>query len=207
MRKLVMSLFVIGVVAGCAPKEAPPVEKAGEPAEADGADECNALFVQEADGMSFDGSKLTLKNANLDLIYFCDRPVREAGHITREAFLSLGTKGEDSFAKNHPNAALSIFGEEDLTEVVVELSEKPVANGVDFIFPIKVIEGEVPAEGGQVVMFIDPIGMPMTPTSVAGAHRRHRRRAHRHHQNAAQHHHAAHHHHNAAHHGAAGHHR
>ena len=207
MQKLVMSLFVIGLVASCTQQEMPAKEDVAERSEAEETEQCNALFVQEADGMSFDGSKLTMKNANLDLIYFCDRPVREAGHITREAFLDLGGQGEDTFAKNHPNAALSIFGEQDLTQAFVELSAKPVANGHDFIFPVKVLEGEIPAEGGEVVMFIDPIGMPMTPTSVAGAHRRHRRRAHRHHQNAAQHHHAAHHHSNAAHHSAAGHHR
>ena len=48
------------------------------------------------------------------------------------------------------------------------------------IFPIKVLEGELPNAGETVIMFIDPIGRPMSPTSVAGVHRRHRRRAVRH---------------------------
>jgi hypothetical protein len=45
------------------------------------------------------------------------------------------------------------------------------------VFPIKVLEGELPNAGETVIMFIDPIGRPMSPTSVSGAHRRHHRRA------------------------------
>jgi hypothetical protein len=55
--------------------------------------------------------------------------------------------------------------------------ERPVLRGKDLVFTVKVIEGNLPAEGGLVVMFIDPIGRPLSPGSVAGAHRRHRRRA------------------------------
>lgn len=142
---------------------------------------CDMLFVQDAKAMSFDGSQLTLKGANPNIIFFCDRPVRTAGHMTRDAFMKLVTEGEDSFAENPPNAAVSIFGGKgDVTEVIITLLERPVVNGDDMLFPIKVIEGELPTTGGSVVMFIDPIGRPLSPTSVAGVHRRHRRRAVRH---------------------------
>ena len=142
---------------------------------------CDMLFVQDAKAMSFDGSQLTLKGANPNIIFFCDRPVRTAGHMTRDAFMNLVTEGEDSFAENPPNAAVSIFGSEgDVTEVIVTLHRRPVMKGGDMLFPVKVIEGELPREGGTVVMFIDPIGRPLSPTSVAGVHRRHRRRAIRH---------------------------
>jgi hypothetical protein len=33
------------------------------------------LFVQDAKAMIFDGSLLTLKEANPNIIFFCDRPV------------------------------------------------------------------------------------------------------------------------------------
>jgi len=139
---------------------------------------CEAMFVQNAEGMAFDGSKFTLKEANPEMIYFCDRPVREAGHLTQEVFLKWGSEGEDSFAKNHPNAAVSIFGSGDeVVSVVVELSGRPVISGDDMIYPVKILDGEMPIKGGETIIFIDPLGRPMSPGSIAGVHRRHVRRA------------------------------
>ena len=71
---------------------------------------CDMLFVQDGKTMVFDGSLLTLKEANPNIIFFCDRPVRTAGHMTRDAFMKLVTEGENSFADNPPNAAVSIVG-------------------------------------------------------------------------------------------------
>ena len=140
-------------------------------------DACDMLFVQDAKAMVFDGSRLTLKGANPNIIFFCDRPVRTAGHMTQDAFMKLVSEGEDSFASNPPNAAISIFGaSNDITDVVVTLPKRPVVSDDDLIFTIKVLEGKLPAEGGAVVMFIDSIGRPVSPTSAAGVHRRHERR-------------------------------
>ena len=142
---------------------------------------CDMLFVQDAKAMTFDGNRLTLKEANPNIIFFCDRPVRTAGHMDRNAFMKLVTEGENSFADNPPNAAVSIIDAKgEVTEVVVTLSKRPLVSGNDMVFPIRVIDGELPNAGETVIMFIDPIGRPMSPTSVAGVHRRHRRRAVRH---------------------------
>ena len=142
---------------------------------------CEMLFVQDAKAMVFDGSMLTLKEANPNIIFFCDRPVRTAGHLTRDAFMKLVTEGENSFIDNPPNAAVSIVSAiGEVTEVVVTLSKRPQVRGNDMVFPIKVIDGKLPTAGETVIMFIDPIGRPMSPTSAAGVHRRHRRRAVRH---------------------------
>ena len=139
---------------------------------------CQALFVQNAEGMSFDGARLTLEGADPNIIYFCDRPVREAGHLTWDALMELGGSGEDSFEVDPPNAAVSIFGPDgELIEAVVTLTAKPTLSGDRAIFPIELLEGELPDVGGATILFIDPIGRPASPTSVAGAHRRHRRRA------------------------------
>jgi hypothetical protein len=139
---------------------------------------CDMLFVQDAKAMVFDGSLLTLKEANPNIIFFCDRPVRTAGHLTRDAFMKLVSEGDNSFADNPPNAAVSILGAKGaVTEAVVTLSKKPLVSGNDMVFPIKVLDGKLPNAGGTVIMFIDPIGRPMSPTSAAGVHRRHRRRA------------------------------
>ena len=40
------------------------------------------------------------------------------------------------------------------------------------VYDIKVLEGELPPAGGPVALFIDPIGHPLSATSVAGVHRR-----------------------------------
>ena len=149
------------------------------PAHAD-EEACDMLFVQDAKAMVFDGSRLTLKDANPNIIFFCDRPVRTAGHMTRDAFMKLVSEGENSFVENPPNAAVSIFAGKMIVEVVVELCDRPSVSGDDFIFPVQVLEGELPKEGGAVMMFIDPIGRPLSPASAAGVHRRHRRRAVRH---------------------------
>jgi len=139
---------------------------------------CDMLFVQDAKTMVFDGTQLTLKEANPNIIFFCDRPVRTAGHLTLDAFMKLVTEGENNFKENPPNAAISVFdGTKGVIEAVVGLPERPVLKGKDLVFAVKVIEGELPAEGGPVVMFIDPIGRPLSPGSIAGVHRRHRRRA------------------------------
>ncbi len=50
-------------------------------------------------------------------------------------------------------------------------------SGTDPVFFVKMLEGELPDTAGETVIFIDPIGMPVSPTSVAGVHRRHRHRA------------------------------
>jgi hypothetical protein len=44
-------------------------------------------------------------------------------------------------------------------------------------YTIKVIQGEMPAEGADVSIFIDVIGMPLTPLSYAGVIRHTYRRA------------------------------
>ena len=139
---------------------------------------CDMLFVQDAKAMTFEGSRLTLKEANPNIIFFCDRPVRTAGHLTRDAFMKLVTEGKNSFIDNPPNAAVSIVSAKgEVTEAVVTLSKRPLLRGNDMVFPINVLDGELPNAGETVIMFIDPIGRPISPTSRAGVHRRHRRRA------------------------------
>jgi hypothetical protein len=140
--------------------------------------ECEALFVQEGRAMAFDGAQLTLMAASPDLVFFCDRPERTAGHLTWDAFMGLVSEGENSFAENSPNAAVSIIGDDGaVNEVVVTLTGMPTRRGNDIVFPLNVLEGELPKLGGVTLLFIDPIGRPLSPGSVAGVHRRHRRRA------------------------------
>lgn len=139
---------------------------------------CDALFVIRAQSMSFDGSRMVLRGTDPNITYFCDRPVRTAGHLTIDALREIVTKGENNFLENPPNAAVSIFGTGgDVSDVVVVLPSAPNVKGDELDFEVRVIDGDLPNTGGPVALFVDPVGVPMSPTSVAGVHRRHRRRA------------------------------
>lgn len=144
-------------------------------------EECEMLFVKQAKSMAFSAGVMTLMEVSPTIIFFCDRPVRTAGHMTLDAFMELVSEGENSFKENPPNAALSIFGDDgDVTQVVMVLSKAPEIDGATMTFEIRVLDGKMPKVGGPIALFIDPIGRPVSPTSRAGVHRRHRRRAVRH---------------------------
>jgi hypothetical protein len=136
------------------------------------------LFVQTASAMTFDkaASRLTLKGVGATTLFFSDRPERIAGNMDTAAFIPFWSKGKDSFLSDPPNADLSILEGGELKQVVVVL-ENPELNGSDLTYTIKVVGGEMPDKGSEVSVFIDIIGMPLTPLSYAGAGRRAYRRA------------------------------
>ena len=79
-------------------------------------------------------------------------------------------KGPDNFASNPPNAVLSIFHPDSVSDIVVELT-KPALEGHQLTYSVVILDGEMPAEGGPDALFIDVIGRPLSPVSVAGMHR------------------------------------
>jgi hypothetical protein len=120
------------------------------------------LFVQNATGVEYDRAKGTLrmKNIGRSTLFFTDRPVRMAGHYhTRDEFLRLWSEGPDSFAKNPPNATLSMLevGKADLQNAVINL-KNPRMRGKDLVYDITIIEGTVPQAAGDAVLFIDVLG-------------------------------------------------
>jgi hypothetical protein len=140
------------------------------------ANTCDALFVQSAESVAVDQDTLTMKGVGPTVIYFCDRPVRLAGHLSLEAFLASWLKGKDTFTEDPPNAVLSVVDGDDYIDTVVELTKEPKINGDELTYAIRVIEGEAPKTGGASSLFIDVIGRPLTPVSVAGVERRSLRR-------------------------------
>ncbi len=64
----------------------------------------------------------------------------------------------------------------ELRQTVVVLRD-PVLNGSDLHYTVRIIDGHMPVLGENVSVFIDVIGMPLTPLSVAGVNRRAYRRA------------------------------
>src|SRR5271167_2177705 len=108
------------------------------------------MFVQAAEDVRADekAHSLRLVNAGPQTLYFSDRPVRLAGNMRMEDYLKSWNHGKDSFAKNNPNATLSVFepGRPDNTLVVVEISN-PVVDGRDIVYTYKLLDGTMPANG------------------------------------------------------------
>ncbi len=142
------------------------------------AEEIEALFVQSAASMAYDNGRLTMNGVAPTTLLFSDRPDRVTGHVPTEEFLDSWGEGDDSFADDPPNAVLSVFSEEHVTDVVVVLQD-PALDGDRFSYQVAILDGEMPASGGPSSLFIDVIGRPMTPMSVAGVRRRGRRRGRR----------------------------
>lgn len=136
------------------------------------------LFVQTAKSMSFDRetNKLTLQDISPVTLFFSDRPERIAGNMRTEQFIPFWSEGSDSFLSDPPNADLSILEGNTLQQMVVVLKE-PVLEDNNLSYTIDIVEGSVPKSGNDVSVFIDIIGMPLTPISYAGVARRTYRRA------------------------------
>ncbi len=133
----------------------------------------DVLFVQNAKDVTFKEGKLILQGVNPVTVCFTDIParLRLAGHMQTSKFVPFWSKGKDSFVKDNPNATLSVFSGDNVSDLVVELSNPQLA-GNDLTYDARILEGTPPANGGACALFIDIIGMPATPFSYAGAARR-----------------------------------
>ena len=135
------------------------------------------MFVQIARTVISDQTTLTLQDVSPSTLYFSDRPERVVGHMTTEQFVDQWTEGPNSFFEDPPNAVLSYVGTgEDIPSDAVVVLRDPVVLGSSLSYSIEVLEGTVPAESGAVTLFIDPLGRPLSPVSLAGKNRRDRRR-------------------------------
>jgi len=137
-----------------------------------------SLIVLNARGATLQGQQLTLVGVASNAIVFADRPVRSAGHVLTTHVLEEWGAGSDSFAKNPPNATVSVFSKdgESVRDAVVVL-KTPTMSGEQLTFDVQVLEGELAGADGAAAVFIDIIGMPWTPLSYAGVMRRTARRA------------------------------
>jgi len=111
------------------------------------------LFVLSATSGSLKGDTLTL-NGVPNVIYFSDRPVRVAGHLSLEKFVESWNKGSDSFKADPPNATLSVLTKEGADNVVVELLSVQQKNGA-VVFKVAVLEGMFLVEFNTGDLFID----------------------------------------------------
>ena len=137
------------------------IGRADEPKKTDES-KVELMFVQSADDFKADGKTLRLINVGQQTLYFSDRPVRVAGHLTMPAYMDEWKAGEgpDNFGSNPPNATLSVYeaGRHDNTLAVVEISH-PLIDGKDLVYQYKLINGAMPKGGGATALFIDWIGV------------------------------------------------
>ena len=147
-------------------------------ASVENANEIEALFVQNAMRSSYSNGQLKLSGIGETTLVFSDRPDRVTGHVPTGEFVASWGEGDHSFASDPPNAVLSTFHGDEVNDVVVIL-RAPEFSGGELTYDVEVLDGDMPESAGANSLFIDTIGRPLTPLSVAGVRRRGRRRGRR----------------------------
>lgn len=144
------------------------------------AHEIEFLFAQTARSVTIEpgGNRIKLNGVSPTTLFFSDRPDRVTGHITTSDFVEQWSEGKESFFEVPPNAVLSLFDDDEVNDVVVVLTD-PVLHGSDLSYAVYVTDGELEPSNGPASLFIDQLGRPLTPMSVAGVRRRGRRRGRR----------------------------
>jgi hypothetical protein len=136
-----------------APKPHVPLEKTIGQAHSDRP--VPSLAVLNATGAKLENGKLVLTGVSPTTIVFADRPTRAAGHEMTRQFLQQWDDGNDSFAKDPPNATISVLGANpgEVSDAVVTL-QAPKLEGTTLSFDVSTLEGGS-ISGGPVAVFID----------------------------------------------------
>jgi len=118
-----------------------------------------SLAVINAQGAKLEGNQLTLTGIAPNAIVFADRPVRAAGHVTTAEFISQWAQGSDNFAKDPPNATVSVLGSGSagVSDAVVTLKSAKLEGG-NLVFDVAVLEGNLDNASGPAALFIDHFG-------------------------------------------------
>jgi hypothetical protein len=115
-----------------------------------------SLAVINSRGATLQGGALTLTGVPANSIVFADRPFRAAGHVLTKHFLREWDEGSDSFAKNPPNATISVLSEDgDSVEDAVVVLKSPKLEGDNLTFQVSVLEGSLSKATGPASLFID----------------------------------------------------
>jgi hypothetical protein len=152
----VVALFAAPVAALAQDAIAAPGQKTiGQPQSTKGA-MIPSLAVINSRGASLQGNTLTMTDVSPNSIVFADRPFRAAGHVLTKHFLKEWDEGSDSFAKDPPNATISVLGAEgDTVEDAVVVLKSPKLDGDKLTFEVSVLEGGLSKATGPASLFID----------------------------------------------------
>lgn len=128
-----------------------------------------SLAVLNAKGATLADGKLTLTGVLPNSIAFADRPFRAAGHVNTGRFIGQWDEGKGSFAKDPPNATISVLGSNgtDVSDAVVTL-RAPKLDGDTLTFDVTVLEGNLDGATGAAALFIDHYGSSYAVEDVNG---------------------------------------
>jgi hypothetical protein len=128
-----------------------------------------SLAVLNSKGATLQGNKLTLVGVSPNSIVFADRPVRAAGHVLTSHFIKEWDVGVESFAKDPPNATISVLSEDGATvkDAVVVL-KAPKLEGDNLTFEVAVLEGDLTNANGAAALFIDWFAAHVGGVGVVG---------------------------------------
>jgi hypothetical protein len=163
MRFLILTLAaVIGVSAGAAAQTSSqsPAKTIGKPQRPQ---IVPSMIVLNAKGAKLSGRTLTLDGVSPNAVVFADRPIRAAGHaLTAHLLAEWGEDAPDSFAKDPPNATVSVLNKANasVADMVVVL-KAPKLEGDKLTFDVTVIEGDLGQADGPATVFMDIINLPM----------------------------------------------
>jgi hypothetical protein len=121
-----------------------------------------SLIVMNARGASLQGGQLILNGVAPNSIVFADRPVRAAGHSLTTDLLeewSKSNNSDESFAKDPPNATVSVFSKDGskIHDAVVVLKTAKLESD-RLTFDVDVLEGDLTGGDGPAALFIDRFG-------------------------------------------------
>jgi hypothetical protein len=134
---------------------APGQKTIGQPQSTKG-DMIPSLAVINSRGATLQGNILTMTDVGSNSIVFADRPFRAAGHVLTKDFLKEWDEGSDSFAKDPPNATISVLSAEgDSVEDAVVTLKSPKLEGGKLTFEVTVLEGGLSKATGPASLFID----------------------------------------------------
>jgi hypothetical protein len=100
------------------------------------------LAVLNAGVATLAGGKLTMSDIAPNSIVFADRPVRAAGHVLTKEFIKQWDEGNDSFAKDPPNATIPVLNSDgSAIEDAVVVLKAPRLDGKNLTFDVTLLEG------------------------------------------------------------------
>jgi hypothetical protein len=115
-----------------------------------------SLAVINSRGATLQGNILTMTDVGSNSIVFADRPFRAAGHVLTKHFLKEWDEGSNSFAKDPPNATISVLSADgDTVEDAVVTLKSPKLDGDKLTFEVTVLEGGLSKATGPASLFID----------------------------------------------------
>ena len=132
-----VALFAAPLAASAQDAIAAPAQKTiGQP-QSTKSDMIPSLAVINSRGATLQGNILTMTDVGSNSIVFADRPYRAAGHVLTKHFLKEWDEGSDSFAKDPPNATISVLSAEgDTVEDAVVTLKSPKLEGDGTRFPV-----------------------------------------------------------------------